>query len=265
MFQFQGSLPALYDRNLRSLLFEPFAAHVAERLEVKPEMRVLELACGTGIGTRALLARLPGDATLVATDISDAMLAVAQQAVAPGDPRLAWQPADAMRPPFDDGSFDAIVCQFGLMFFPDRGAAVREMKRVLAPGGQLLVTTWDALERNPLPRLVHDTLQAEFPDNPPRFLATAFGCHDAEALRALAEAAGFSEVTVDRVALEGISASAADAAVGLVQGSPVAMHLQEHHLSVEQAVGSAERAVAAAFGRGELRVPISALVLTARA
>ena len=265
MDQFRGTLPEAYDRFLRPLLFEPYAAYVAGRLEVGPAMRVLELACGTGIVTRALLARLPGDATVVATDLSEGMLAVAQQNVAPGDPRLAWQQVDALAPPFDDASFDAVICQFALMFFGDRAGALRHMRRVLRRDGQLLVATWDALERNPAPRLAHETLLETFPEHPPRFFETAFGCHDAAALEALVIGAGFSRVQVERVTLEGTGASAADVASGLVLGSPVSVHLRERRLPADRATTAVERAIAAAYGPGEVRVPLSAVVISARA
>src|SRR5687767_9728870 len=112
---FTGSIPETYDRCLRPLLFEQYAIDLATRVPIHPGMTVLELACGTGILTRALLGVLPGDATLVATDLSVQMLALAQQQVSP-DERLAWQPADATTLPFDPGSFDVVASQFGIMF-----------------------------------------------------------------------------------------------------------------------------------------------------
>src|SRR5688500_16765869 len=144
---FAGSIPEGYDRYLRPLLFEPYALDLAGRVPITPGMKVLELACGTGIVTRALLGVLPGDATIVATDVSGHMLGVAQQKISP-DPRLAWQPADATTLPFDTGSFHAVICQFGLMFFPDKLRALREARRVLRPAGTLIFNVWDSLERN---------------------------------------------------------------------------------------------------------------------
>lgn len=262
--QFQGSIPEAYDRYLRPLLFEPYARDLAARLEIGPAMRVLEIACGTGIATRALLARLPGDATLVATDFSDAMLAAAQQRVS-ADQRLAWQPADAAALPFDDASFDAVVCQFGVMFFPDKPAALRQMRRVMRPGGQLLASTWDAIDRNSIARVAHDTLVRTFPAAPPKFFTIPFGFHDAEEFQRLVTRAGFRDARVEHVTLEGHSPSAAAAAAGLVQGSPASVELREAGASVTDAVQAVAQAVSAALGRGELRVSLSALVLSARA
>jgi SAM-dependent methyltransferase len=261
---FAGSVPENYDRYLRPLLFEPYATDLASRVEVRPGMRVLELACGTGILTRALLGRLPGDATLVATDISEQMLAIAQQRVSP-DQRLAWQPADAASLPFDDASFDAALCQFGIMFFPDKRAAVAQWRRVLRKNGQLLFNVWDALERDRIAQVTHDALGGAYPGRAPGFLTIPFGFHDENVLQELVSGAGFSSVRAERVGAQGHSASARDAAAGLVTGSPMAGELAESGIPVADALAVVERAITSEYGAGPLDVPLSAVVVSARA
>jgi SAM-dependent methyltransferase len=264
MTSFQGSIPDAYDRYLRPLFFEEFARDVAARLPLAPGMRVLEVACGTGIVTRALLARLPGDATLVATDLSDAMLAVAQQSVSP-DLRLAWQPADAMALPFDPGSFDVVVCQFGIMFFPDKLEALRQMRRVLKAGGLLLISTWDSFDRNPLHRLAHATLAEASPAAPPGFYPVPCGFHDVAAIRQLVAEAGFGDLHIERLERRGTSASAFEAAMGLVLGSPAATELEDAGVAPAAAVDLMTRAIEAAFGGGAVNVPLAAIMVAARA
>src|SRR5437870_8968818 len=133
---FTGSVPAFYDRCLGPVLFEPYANDLVARLDVGDDQRVLELACGTGIVTRRLREALPESATLVATDLFDAMLVHARSVVP--DAGIEWQQADAQDLPFADGSFDTVVCQFGLMFLPDKVRGFREARRVLRDGGSLI-------------------------------------------------------------------------------------------------------------------------------
>jgi ubiquinone/menaquinone biosynthesis C-methylase UbiE len=259
---FAGSIPDAYDRYLRPLLFEPYAIDLATRIPIRPGLKVLELACGTGILTRALLGMLPGDATIIATDLSEQMLAVAQQQVSP-DERLAWQPADAMSLPFDAETFDVIACQFGIMFFPDKDVALGQMRRVLKAGGTLLFNTWDSLERNEIARIAHHTLARTYPENLPRFLDTPFGFHDVETITARVRAAGFQQVHVDTIAHDGHSPSADEAARGFVAGTPIAAHLAQIGESLDAAVDAVSDAVKARFGDGSLTIPLSAIVVTA--
>jgi ubiquinone/menaquinone biosynthesis C-methylase UbiE len=195
------------------MLFEPYAEDLAERLKLRNGMHVLEVACGTGIVTRRLRAVLPPGSRLVATDLSDPMLSFARQKFA-NDSSIEWQQADALALPFADQSFDAVVCQFGLMFVPDKAAAFREAFRVLKPGGQLLLNTWDRLEQNDFPLLTHTTTASFFESDPPRFYEIPFSLYDADQLRSWMADAGFQNITVRPVDLPCVSPSAADAAKG---------------------------------------------------
>jgi len=166
---FSGSIPAFYDRYLGPLLFEPYADDLARRLTDLTSGRVLETAAGTGIVTRMLVRALPGTVAIVATDLKQPMLDFA--AAQAGVERVEWRQADALSLPFEGGSFDAVVCQFGVMFFPDKRAAHREARRVLKPGGRFVFSVWDRLEENELSQIVNDTIAALFPGDPPGFLA----------------------------------------------------------------------------------------------
>ena len=162
---FAGSIPALYEQYLGSLLFQPYAEVMASRLKDLKQGRVLETAAGTGIVTRALAKTLPQEVEIVATDLNQAMLDLASGKLQA--PNVRWQQADAQALPFEDTSFDAVVCQFGVMFFPDKQAGFREALRVLKPGGRFLFNVWDSLDRNEVSRIVSEAAGKAFPNDPP--------------------------------------------------------------------------------------------------
>ena len=131
---FAGSIPKLYERHLVPLIFEPYASDLAARVASRSPSRVLEIAAGTGVVTRALASILPPGAVIVATDLNQAML---DQAKAIGTSRpVEWRQADAMRLPFPDASFDVVFCRYLLVHLPDPAAGMREMMRVVRPGGR---------------------------------------------------------------------------------------------------------------------------------
>src|SRR3954464_13190465 len=216
--QFAGSIPETYDRYLGPLLFEPYARDLAARLADLAPARLLETAAGTGVGTRALARALPAGTTIVATDLSRPMLDLAAARLETAE--VTWQQADALALPFADGTFD-VACQFGAMFFPDKAAAYREARRVLRPGGRFVLSVWDRIGRNELAYVVDEALAAQFPDDPPRFLARVpYGYHDADAIIDELRAAKFVEVAVETVARRGRAPSPLHPAVGLCQGTP---------------------------------------------
>src|ERR1700716_3285700 len=164
---FSGSIPALYDKHLGPLIFESYAQDLAARLAPFNPGRVLEVAAGTGIVTRALLRSLPSGASIVATDLNQPMLDHAATQVSSS--RVNWQKADAQALPFPDGAFDAVVCQFGVMFFPDKQKAYREARRVLKPDGHFIFNVWDGIEHNEFADLVTQAVADMFADDPPSF------------------------------------------------------------------------------------------------
>src|SRR3982751_5886249 len=197
---FAGSIPGLYDRYLGPLLFEPYAAEVARRAAAFRPKRILEVAAGTGIVTEAVHRALP-EAEIVAIDLNPAMLNVASQRIESA--KVSFQPADALHLPFENGSFDLVVCQFGLMFYPDRVKGNAEARRVLRDGGKYLAVIWDRLDRNPASQIASDAVAALFPDDPPSFLVrTPFGYANPEWIERDLRAAGFDRIEIDTVALK---------------------------------------------------------------
>jgi ubiquinone/menaquinone biosynthesis C-methylase UbiE len=197
---FAGSIPALYDRYLGPLLFAPYARELGERLADLEAGALLETAAGSGIVTEVLAEKLPATVEIVATDLNQAM--VDHAAAKPALARATLRQADALALPFEAGRFDAVVCQFGAMFFPDRVAGYREARRVLRPGGCFLFSVWDSLDHNPMTRCVVEAMARHFPANPPRFLArTPHGHSDRDTIRRELAEAGFGPVELDVVTL----------------------------------------------------------------
>ncbi|MGH7879682.1 MAG: class I SAM-dependent methyltransferase, partial [Candidatus Binataceae bacterium] len=143
---FAGSIPEFYERLMVPLMFEPYARDLAARLSGTGAREFLELAAGTGVVTRALASQLALDGRIVATDLNQSMLDHAKTRLA--DKRVTWRQADAQALPFDDESFDALACQFGVMFFPDKVHAYKEARRVLKPGGRYVFNSWDQIADN---------------------------------------------------------------------------------------------------------------------
>lgn len=227
---FVGSIPENYDRYLGPCFFDPYASDIAQRVQDADPASVLEIACGTGIVTRHLRDRLRENVRLIATDLNEAMLAYAMSK--PGaDQGIEWKQADATTLPFANDSFDAVVCQFGLMFFPDKPKALREVSRVLSPGGAFVFNVWDSLEKNDLARIAHKTVSSFFELNPPTFFETPYGFYDRDVLQNLLAGAGFKDVRISVVSLTGMSASALEAAKGAIEGTPLLLQLNERGMS----------------------------------
>lgn len=258
---FRGSIPEYYHRFLGGFYFEPYAADLARRLSVGPSASVLELACGTGIATRHVRAALPAGVQLVATDLNPPMIEYARGRLAGWD--VHWRTADAQALPFKDRVFDAVVCQFGWMFLPDKAAGIREARRVLREGGTFLASVWCSLDDNPVAAAAHRALEQLFPSDPPTFLRTPFGFHDARAIEGMAREAGFEDVAVERVELLGRSPSARHLATGMTRGSPLALALEERGADLDAVAEAIARALRDGDGAVPFAAPLAALVITA--
>ena len=262
---FTGSIPEIYDRYLVPLYFDPYAADLARRAaEMRPH-DVLEIAAGTGALTRALTKALP-DARITATDLSEPMLQRAADAT--NNSRVSWQQADAQALPFAPHSFDLAVCQFGVMFFPDRPGAYRQVAGVLRPTGRFLFNTWESLVHNDFSRVVNETVAGLYPNDPPRFVAeTPHGYHDPVAVSADLRAAGFSDIEWSRLTLSSRAPSPLAAATAICQGTPLRMAILERETeggpSLFDATERCAAALAAAFGDGAIVGEMAALVVTA--
>lgn len=262
---FDGSIPTIYDTLLVPLIVEPYAVDLVGRLRPKRLHRVLEIAAGTGVVTRALAAALPESVAIVATDLQQAMLDKASEI---GTTRpVEWRQADAMQLPFDDGSFDAVLCQFGVMFFPDKSAAFAEARRVLAPGGVLAFNVWDRITENELADTVTTALRSVFPADPPLFLArTPHGYHDPRALERDLAAAGFgSSPRIETVSARSRAPSPRIPAIAYCQGTPLRNEIETRDASrLAGATDAAAEASGRRFGSGAVEGRIQALLVTAR-
>ena len=224
---------------------------------------MLETAAGTGIATRALVRALPSGVRIVATDLNRPMLGFAASRTDAAN--VTWRQADALTLPVGEGTFDAVACQFGAMFFPDKVAAYREACRVLRPGGRFLLNVWDRIEHNELAYLVTEAVASLFPEDPPLFLArTPHGYHDADTILDELRAAGFVGVAIETVERHSRAASPRHPAVGFCQGTPLRIEIEARDPGrLGEATDAAARAVAARFGDGPLEARIQAHVIVA--
>jgi ubiquinone/menaquinone biosynthesis C-methylase UbiE len=261
---FAGSIPALYDRYLGPMIFAPYAADLAARLCDLAEGRLLEVAAGTGVATRALAAAVPERVAITATDLNAPMLEFAAARLQ--GRKVSWQQADALALPFGDGEFDAVACQFGVMFFPDKTAAFREAMRVLRPGGRFVFSVWDRIDENAFADAVTTAVAACFPENPPTFLARIpHGWHDTAAICDALRSAGFAEIEIETVARTSRAPSHRDPAIGFCQGTPLRNEIEARDAGRLDAVTeAAAAAVAERFGEGAVSGGMRAHVVTAR-
>ena len=260
---FAGSIPELYDRYLGPLIFEPYARDLAARLAVLQPAHVLETAAGTGVATRALARALPASVTIVATDLNQPMLDYAASHTDADN--VTWRQADALKLPFGEGAFDAVACQFGAMFFPDKVKAFGEARRVLKQGGRFVFNVWAKIEENEFPHAVMGALARVFPDDPPRFMErTPHGYHDIKRVVEDLRGAGFTRVDIETVAKTSEAPSAREPAIGFCQGTPMRGEIEVRDKDrLGEATDAAEAALAARFGKGPISGRISAHVITA--
>jgi ubiquinone/menaquinone biosynthesis C-methylase UbiE len=261
---FVGSIPEIYDDFLVPLIFESYAQDLASRVSALAPLAVLETAAGSGVVARALTPALPAASRYTVTDLNQPMLdhAASNQ---DADARLTWRQADAMDLPFEDCLFDAVVCQFGVMFYPDKSAGYAEAYRVLQPGGSLIFNVWDRIEENDFANVVTDAVAEMFAEDPPQFLPrTAHGYYDQDAIRAELGAAGFRNVSID--AKDGISSapSPRHPAIAYCQGTPLRNEIEDRDAGLlARATDHAAKAISAKFGQGEVAARIRGFVISA--
>ncbi len=261
---FAGSIPENYDRYMVPLIFEPYAADIAQRAAALSPNSVLEIAAGSGVVTRALAPRLSPGASYIVTDLNQPMVDYAASRQPP-DTRIIWRQADALALPFANAAFDLVCCQFGAMFFPDRSSGYREAKRVLKPGGHFLFNVWDRIEENVFADDVTNALAKMFPNDPPRFLArTPHGYHDTALIRRELEGAGFSRVVIETRAEQSRASSPRHPAIAYCQGTPLRNEIEARDAGkLEAATDFAASAIADRHGNGEVTAKIQAHVIVA--
>lgn len=256
---FTASIPDGYERRLVPLFFEPFAADLRDRLVARSPSRVLELAAGTGAVTRAIATALPGG-WIVATDLNQAMIDIAARVVS--STNVQFQQADATALPFDGASFDAVVAQFGVMFFPDKVTAFREARRVLRGDGALIFNVWNDVEHNSLDDVICETYAAQtgeicFLERVPH------AYHDPQRIESDLREGGFSDIAIDVVHKTTTAASAVDALDALIEGSPLGNDFERLGARAAVVRDAIIENLTAEFGRGQFTNDMSALVITA--
>lgn len=261
---FVGSIPEVYDTYLVPLIFEAFANDLAKRVVALNPEKVLETAAGSGVVARALTSRLSSEAHYTVTDLNQPMLDHAASKQEP-DPRVYWQQADALSLPFDDESFDAVVCQFGVMFYPDRVAGFAEALRVLKPGGTLLFNVWGHISSNEFADIAAKVIAAAFPDEPTSFLArTPYTYHEEDLIRQELTQAGFSQITYETLESTSSAPSPRHPAIAYCQGTPQRIEIEAWDASLlDHVTDRVEEAIEANYGPGPVSAKIKGHIITA--
>ena len=262
--RFSGSIPEHYDEHLGPFFFDYYAAEMGRRVSALAGGRVLETASGTAISTEGLRATLPESVGIVATDLNQAMVDYAEgkrgHLV-----NVEYRQADALALPFADGEFGAVICQFGIMFFPDKAAGMREAARVLKPDGQFLFSVWDSFEVNTIAGLVHDTVGSFFESDPPQFMRAPFATYEIDPVKEMLAEAGFTHIAAEVVPTTVECPSAHHLAIGMVKGNPTIHELDERGTAdPETVIEAVAGAFREAFGDAPLRAPLQAIFFDAR-
>jgi SAM-dependent methyltransferase len=252
-------MPQAYDQWLAPTVFRPFAIALAQRAARIGPRRVLEIAAGTGVMTRELVTAIPS-AEMTATDLNAAMVEFGSRRVRDA----VWQQADALHLPFEDGQFDLVVCQFGVMFFSDQVAALREMRRVLEPAGRLLFSTWDSVETHGFAAALMAGLAQAFPDDPPTFIAAVpHGYCDLGQIAGDLADSGLECVSIVSVTFEGRAKSVADVAAGFCYGTPLRMAIEARG-DLETSTAVITDQMTALLGSGPVTAKMTAYIVEAR-
>ena len=261
---FVGDMPRHYDEGLGPVIFADYAADMARRVAAQNPKQVLETAAGTGIVTRLLRDALHPSAQLTASDLNAPMLEVAKRKFR-SDERVAFETADAQALPFDDARFDALVCQFGVMFFPDKPKAFAEARRVLKRGGRCWFNVWDSREANAFARIAAAEAAEAFPADPPKFYDTPFSCSRLDPLRDLCEGAGFGDLEISFVGRTKELRDIASFARGLVFGNPLGEEIRVRGGDPEGVRARVETRLKAETDDGRRPLDLSAIFFSARA
>ena len=253
---FTSPIAQAYERYLVPLIFEPYAVHIAERVAALRPARVLEIACGTGVATRALASRT--SAEIVATDLNQPMI---DQAAATGTTRpVTWKQADAMQLPFEDATFDVVVCQFGAMFFPDKSHAFGEARRVLRPGGAYMFSVWDRVEENEFADVVTDAVGTIFPGSGQFVKRIPHGYYDIAVITSDVTRAKLTP-SFTTIAERSRADTAEIAAKAYCEGTPLRTEIESR---LGEATELATDAIARRFGRGPVDGKIQAHIVSCR-
>jgi ubiquinone/menaquinone biosynthesis C-methylase UbiE len=262
--QVSGDAAEVYERQLVPAMLAPWASQLIELAAVRPGMHVLDVACGTGVVTRLAAERVGSAGRVVGLDINAAMLSVARR-LEPVGTSAEWLEASALEMPLPDASFDIVVCQHGLQQFPDRPAALREMRRLLVPGGRLGLCVWSRIEGSPGMAALAEALQRHVGTEAAANRRAPFALGDPVQLRALIEDAGFRDVDV-RTVVETARFPSPEALVAYQLGATPLSTLGAVAEEARQAVARDVRATLQPYLHGgRLAVPMEAHFALARA
>jgi SAM-dependent methyltransferase len=259
---FGGKISQNYEDYLGAFLFEPYAIDLASRINWNGVTQILELACGSGRLTRHIAALLPATVAFTATDLSNDMITVAQEKVS--NDRVNWAPADMLGLPFGDGSFDLIVCQFGIMLVPDQLKALSEIFRILKRGGKLMFSTWSDLSYNKVWAITDMVLKSALGKSPMDRDPGPFALTAKDDVLNMLNRTGFSDTHATFVTNTGEIDSAKMAAYGLINGLPVALFIQKEDPDMLATIlQTLEENLKAELGEHPLRTPQKALIFEA--
>jgi len=260
---FTGNIPQYYDQGMGPMVFVDYAADIARRVAAGNPARVLETAAGTGIVTRKLRDALPAGAHLTATDLNPPMLDVARSKFRAGE-QVEFRQADATALPFADRSFDAVVCQFGLMFFPDKAKSYSEVHRVLAPGGRYLFSVWDSHRYNPFGRLSHQVAGSFFPADPPQFYNVPFSYYQIDPIKESLIEAGFTGIDAAVITLDKEIPDVANFARAAIHGNPLIDQIRARGgVEPELVAAALAREFRREFGADPGHMPLQAILFSA--
>src|SRR5262245_10985925 len=260
---FVGNIPEHYDGGLGPLIFVDYAADIARRTAAYNPARVLETAAGTGFVTRRLRDFLPAAVHVTATDLNAPMLEVARTKFKSGE-EVDFRPADATALPFPDHEFDAVVCQFGVMFFPQKDTSYREVYRVLAPRGHYLFSVWDSHQYNPFGRIAHEVTARFFPADPPQFYTVPFSYYRIDPIKESLINTGFTDINVAVIGIEKQNSDSSRFARGLIYCNPLIDQIRMRGgVDPDRIVDALTHALRQEFGGDPGRMPLQAIIFSA--
>jgi ubiquinone/menaquinone biosynthesis C-methylase UbiE len=263
--QFVGTIPDFYDTGLGPNIFHDYADDLAARAGAHGARHVLELAAGTGILSRRLRDVLSPDARLVVTDLNQPMLDLASRKFSSAE-NVEFSEADAMNLSFSDDEFDMIVCQFGVMFFPDKPASYREAARVLKPNGHYIFNTWGPMSANPYSQISHEVVAQFFPGNPPGFYEAPFSYGDPVDVKRDLNAAGWQDVHHETIDFDKEILDPEAFANAMIHGTPMVDEIRQRGgVDPQDVVDLILEQYYDRFGTGPAIMPLQATSFVCRA
>jgi ubiquinone/menaquinone biosynthesis C-methylase UbiE len=265
-WQVAGNAAEIYQSELVPAVFGPWGPRVVELAALQSGLRVLDVACGTGLVARLAAEAVGVDGRVAALDVNPAMLEVASELPAVVGAPIEWVEGDAQALPFAEASFDVVCCQLGLQFFPDRERALREMKRVLVAGGRAVVMVWREIDRAPGFAVLAAALGRTISADAEALMRAPFALGDAGELSRLLESAGFSDCTI-RAEIGSVRFASAAMFIGsYIGGSPLAAIVATAPApAYEKLVSEVERGLDSCIEQNSLFFPIEAHLAVCRA